>query len=49
MTNTVHIRLLRPDDLLALDVEVTNVRLDTADPARPRLVRDKAGQPVLMV
>jgi hypothetical protein len=49
MTNTMRIRLLRPDDLLALDVEVTNVRLDTTDPARPRLVRDKAGQPVLLV
>ena len=34
--------LLRPDDLVALTVEATNMRLDTSDPAGPRLVRDTA-------
>ncbi len=42
------ISLLRPDDLLALVVEATNMRLDTSDPASPRLVRDTAGQPALL-
>lgn len=44
---TIHV--LRPDDLLVLDVEVTNTRLDTSDPANPRLVRQMQGQPVLLV
>ena len=35
--------LLRPDDLVALTVEATNMRLDTSEPAGPRLVRDTAG------
>ena len=40
--------LLRPDDLLALTVEATNLRLDTSDPASPRLVSDTAGQPATL-
>jgi hypothetical protein len=40
--------LLRPDDLVALTVEATNMRLDTSDPASPRLVRHTAGQPATL-
>jgi hypothetical protein len=42
------ISLLRPDDLLALVVEATNMRLDTSDPQHPQLVRASAGQPALL-
>jgi hypothetical protein len=44
----VTISLLRPDDLLALAVEATNLRLDTSDPGHPRLVRHSPGQPALL-
>jgi hypothetical protein len=40
--------LLRPDDLVALTVEATNLRLDTGDLAGPRLVRHTAGQPATL-
>jgi hypothetical protein len=40
--------LLRPDDLVALTVEATNMRLDTSDPASPRLVRHRAGHPTML-
>lgn len=42
------ISLLRPDDLLALVVEATNMRLDTSDPQHPQLVRASAGPPALL-
>lgn len=44
----VAISLLRPDDLLALAVEATNMRLDTTDPRQPLLVRASAAQPALL-
>lgn len=49
MTNSVTIQLLRPDDLVAIDVKVTNARLDTSVPDQPRLVRDVQGQAVLLI
>jgi hypothetical protein len=41
--------LLRPDDLLALDVRGTNLRVDTTDPTNPKLVRVVASQPAQLV
>ena len=41
--------LLRPDDLIALTVETVNLRLDTADPTRPRLVVDTLGSPAILI
>jgi hypothetical protein len=41
--------VLRPHDLLALRVRAVNLRLDTSDPARPRLVRDPPAAPALLV
>jgi hypothetical protein len=41
--------LLRPDDLLALEVRTVNLRLDTSRPGRPRLVRATAHDPSLLV
>jgi hypothetical protein len=42
------ISLLRPDDLLALVVEATNMRLDTSDPQHPQLVRASGRHPALL-
>jgi hypothetical protein len=47
MDLTIHV--LRPDDLVALTVEATNLRLDTSDPANPQLVRRSQAQPALLV
>jgi hypothetical protein len=44
----VIIELLRPDDLLALGAETTNLRLDTADPTQPALVRIDPAQPAFI-
>jgi len=41
--------LLRPDDLLALDVRTVNLRLDTSRSGHPRLVRQAAHDPALLV
>ena len=41
------VTLLRPDDLLVLVVEATNMRLDTSDPQHPQLVRAAAGLALL--
>ena len=42
------ITLLRADDLLALTVRTTNLRLDTTDRDNPKLVRDPAGSRALL-
>lgn len=41
--------LLRPDDLLALTVELRNLRLDKANPKRPLLTVDKAADPAYLI
>ena len=41
--------VLRPDDLVALDIHAVNLRLDTSRASRPRLVRDGAGDALLVV
>jgi hypothetical protein len=41
--------LLRPDDLLVLKLEARNLRLDTTDPKKPRLVVDKAAKPAFLI
>jgi hypothetical protein len=41
--------ILRSDDLLALAVQAVNLKLDTADAAHPRLVRESQGQAAYLV
>jgi hypothetical protein len=41
--------LLRPDDLVALSLEPRNLRLDTTDPTRPKLVVETQGQPAYLI
>ena len=41
--------LLRADDLLALRIEARNLRLDTKDPKRPRLVVHHGGKPAYLI
>ena len=43
------VEIVRPDDLLNLDVDAINLRLDLADPADPALVIEDAGQPAYLV
>jgi hypothetical protein len=43
------IDLLRPDDLVALQIEPVNLKLDTKDKAAPKLVVDKKGTPSYLV
>jgi hypothetical protein len=43
------IRLLRPDDLLNLEVEWVNLDLDASDPAHPALVPLDAAQPAYLI
>ena len=46
---TLDFEILRPDDLLELKVTAVNLRLDTTNPASPRIVRDVAGQDAYLV
>ena len=47
---TVRTRLLRPQDLLSLEVQAVNLRLDTRGPDGPRLVRtDGPGDALLVI
>ena len=41
--------IVRPDDLLVLSVQAVNLRLDTSQPSRPRLVRDTPGGAAYLV
>ena len=41
--------LIRPDDLLNLQVEVLNLRLDASDPQKPALVVDDASAPAALI
>lgn len=43
------LELVRPDDLLNLEVEAVNLRLDTSDPESPALVVDKGEQPAWLL
>ena len=43
------IDLLRPDDLLALQIEFQNLALDTSTPAKPMLVRQNATDPCYLI
>lgn len=45
----VQIAVLRPDDLLNLEVVAVNLRLDTTDAENPVLVVDDSAQPALLV
>jgi hypothetical protein len=45
----VQLSLLRPDDLLNLEITAVNLRLDAADPDHPVLVVDDAGESALLV
>ena len=47
-TPSLTVDLLRPDDLLNLRVEGYNLKLDTGDPANPRLVRDAPTAPAYL-
>jgi len=40
----LNFEILRPDDLLTLEVETVNLKLDTSRPGHPRLVREKPGE-----
>jgi hypothetical protein len=46
---SVRAQLLRPDDLLNLEIEGINLRLDNSDPAEPALVVDNDAQPAFLV
>jgi hypothetical protein len=41
--------IVRPDDLLVLSVQAANLRLDTSQPNRARLVRDAPGEAAYLV
>ena len=43
------IELLRPDDLLSLEVETVNLQLDTSDKANPRLVRQSSSAKTYLI
>jgi hypothetical protein len=43
------IDLLRPDDLVTLQIEVRNLRLDTSDPKNPKLVVEKRSEPAYLI
>jgi len=43
------IRIVRPDDLLNLDIECINLRLDQSDPAQCALVPENVDQPAFLV
>jgi hypothetical protein len=43
------IEIVRPDDLLCLRVDATNLRLDLDDPAEPALIIDDAEQPAYLI
>lgn len=43
------IEILRPDDLLTLEIEVQNLRLDATDPKNPTLVVDDSAQPAYLI
>ena len=43
------LRVLRPDDLLALTFEFVNLALDTPQGQAPRLVRSQPGQPAFLI
>ncbi len=43
------IDLLRPDDLLALQVELRNLTVDSSAPGKPRLVRQHSGTPCYLI
>ena len=45
----LHLRVVRPDDLLNLKIEAVNLRLDTEDPEDPALVVDDASAPARLV
>ena len=45
----LRLRLVRPDDLLNLEIEAVNLRLDTDDPADPALVVDEPAAPARLV
>ena len=49
MTPDLTFTLLRPEDLLALDVRGTNLRVDTSDPTNPKLVRVVANEPAQLI
>ena len=46
---TVRVTVLRPDDLLNLEISGVNLRLDAGDPAAPALVVADQQQPALLV
>ena len=46
---TISFDLLRPDDLLALTVELRNFRLDKSNPKTPRLVVEKETDPSYLI
>jgi hypothetical protein len=48
-TSRFVIDLLRPDDLLALEVELRNLKRDTTDPKNPKLVIDNTSHPAYMI
>ena len=49
MAQQVDVSVLRPDDLLNLEISAVNLRLDATDRARPVLIVDDAQQPALLV
>jgi hypothetical protein len=46
---TFTVALLRPDDLLSLDIEAVNLDLDAADPASPALVATEGREALLVI
>lgn len=44
----LRIRIARPDDLLSLEVECSNLRLDQDDTVRAALVPEQAGEPAFL-
>ncbi|MEY2513206.1 MAG: hypothetical protein QOJ89_564, partial [bacterium] len=49
MTQQVDVSVLRPDDLLNLEISAVNLRLDATDGAHPMLVVDDPQEPALLV
>jgi type VI protein secretion system component Hcp len=48
-TAALRLELIRPDDLLNLEITTANLRLDRGDPAEPALVVDEPGTPARLV
>nr|HMN59620.1 hypothetical protein [Anaerolinea sp.] len=46
---TIKLDLLRPDDLLTLQIEGDNLRLDSSDPKSPALVLDDTQKPGYLI